>query len=132
MKKLLSILSLAIVLFTVTSCKKETVIAPNNNQTILDNIKSTDWVTDDGGVTYHVDVNMPEIDDYFNDHGGVLVYLSFTDGVWEQVPEVYGGSSYSYTHNNGNITLYAQKYNGTGVIDRPDNSAIKIVLVDSQ
>jgi len=130
MKKILSILCLSIVVLTATSCKKETIVSPSN-QTILTSIASASWKSDDGGLTYYADIDMPEIDNYFNEHGGVLVYLSFTSGVWEQVPEVYQGTSYSFTHNTGNIRIYAQAYDGAVAITRPDGAQVKIVLVDS-
>ncbi|MBD1394304.1 hypothetical protein [Mucilaginibacter glaciei] len=132
MKKILSTLCVAvIVLFTATSCKKETVVAPNNNLTILTNLSSNSWVTTDNGKTYSAEINVPELDSYANDHAGVLVYLSFTNGVWEQVPEVYNGTSYSFTHNTGKVVLYAQTYNGLQTVARPAAAGVKIVLVDS-
>ena len=56
-------------------------------------------------------LDTPEIDNYFNDYGGVLVYFSFTNGVYEQVPEVFDGVSYSYI-TRGAIVLYAQTPDG--------------------
>jgi hypothetical protein len=132
MKKILSILCVAVVvLLTASSCKKETVVAPNNNLTILTSVNSSSWVTTDNGKTYSAEVSVPELDNYANDHAGVLVYLSFTDGVWEQVPEVYNGTSFSYTHNAGKVVLYAQNYDGLQTTPIPDNAGLKIVLVDS-
>ncbi|HTE00554.1 MAG TPA: hypothetical protein VK668_14770 [Mucilaginibacter sp.] len=130
MRKLLSIVCCAMILFTVSSCTKQ-YVTPNTNQTILINLSSSEWKTDDGGKTWSAPEDMPEIDDYFNDHGGVLVYLSFTPGVYEQVPETYQGVAYSYTHNLHNITLYAQASDGVSTITAPDAASLKIVLVDS-
>ena len=130
MKKLLSILCLSIVVLTAASCKKETIVSPTN-RTILTSVSSTRWVTANNGVTYYADIDMPEIDNYFNDYGAVLVYISFTDGVWEQVPENFDGTSYSFTHNTGNLRLYAQAYDAGIAIPRPGGAKIKIVLVDS-
>ena len=132
MKKILSILCVAVIALTASSCKKETIIAPSNNRTILTDVSSTSWHSEDGGKTYSAIIDMPEIDDYVNENDGVLVYLSFTDGVWEQVPEVYQGTSYSYTHNPGKLVLYAQGYDGAVSITRPDAAQLKIVLVDSE
>lgn len=129
MKKILSIIG-CIVVLAASSCTKK-YITPNPNQTILLNVKSTDWTTDDGGKTYSAVIPMPEIDSYFNDHGGVLVYFSFTDGVYEQVPEVYQGVSYSYTHNQGSLALYAQAASGGAAIAQPDDAVVKLLLIDS-
>lgn len=132
MKKILSTLCVAvIVLFTATSCKKETVVAPSNNLTILTSVTANSWVTTDNGKTYSAEINVPELDNFANDHAGVLVYLSFTNGVWEQVPEVYNGTSYSFTHNTGKVVLYAQTYDGSQTVPRPTAANVKIVLVDS-
>ncbi|MDB5089059.1 MAG: hypothetical protein JWR09_3053 [Mucilaginibacter sp.] len=128
MKRILSIIGCVIVL-AASSCTKNYVTP---NQTILIDVKSTDWTTTDGGLTYSAVIDAPEIDSYFNDHGGVLLYLSFTDGVYEQIPEVYQGISYSYTHNTGSIALYAQSATGTSVISRPDVSVLKFLLIDSK
>ncbi|TSD64150.1 hypothetical protein FFF34_016510 [Inquilinus sp. KBS0705] len=131
MKKILSILCVAVIALTASSCKKETIVAPNNNQTILTSVASSGWTSTDGGKTFSAVIDMPEIDSYFNDNGGVLVYLSFTDGVWEQVPEVYNGTTYSYTHNPGKLVLYAQAYDAGVAIPRPDGAQVKIVLIES-
>jgi hypothetical protein len=130
MKKLLSILCLSIVVLTAASCKKETIVAPGN-RTILTSVSAASWVSTDNGFTYYSDIDMPEIDSYFNDYGAVLVYVSFTDGVWEQVPENFDGTSYSFTHNTGNLRLYAQAYDAGAPIERPSAAQVKIVLVDS-
>lgn len=130
MKRTLSILCLAFVLFAASSCKKETVVAPVN-QTILTTANSSGWTSPDNGKTWKTALSVPEIDDYANDHFGVLVYLSFTSGVYEQIPEVFNGVSYSFIHENGVLTLYAQAYDANVAIPRPDNAGVKIVLVDS-
>lgn len=129
MRKLLSIVCCAMLLLTVSSCTKQ-YITPAN-QTILLNLSANSWTSDDGGKTWSAVINTPEIDSYFNDHGGVLVYFSFNDGVYEQIPETYEGVSYSYTHNNGAIAVYAQASDGISAITAPDAAVVKIVLVDS-
>jgi len=129
MKRILSIIG-CIVVLAASSCTKK-YITPNPNQTILLNVASTAWTTSDGGKTYSAVIDAPEIDSYFNDHGGVLVYFSFTDGVYEQVPEVYQGISYSYTHNKGSLALYAQASDGVTPIARPDDAVVKLLLIDS-
>ncbi|HVW94599.1 MAG TPA: hypothetical protein VHA56_01355 [Mucilaginibacter sp.] len=129
MKKILSIVG-CVILLAASSCTKK-YITPNPNQTILFDVKSSDWTTDDGGKTYSAVIDAPEIDSYFNDHGGVLVYFSFTNGVYEQIPETYQGISFSYTHNQGSLALYAQASDGISTINRPDDSVVKLLLIDS-
>jgi len=129
MKKILSIVC-AVVLFTASSCTKQ-YVTPNPNETILINVASSSWTTSDGGKTYSSVINTPEIDSYFNDHGGVLAYFSFTNGVYEQIPEVYQGVSFSYTHNQGSLALYAQSADGVTPTTAPANMTLKLVLINS-
>lgn len=131
MKKVLSILCCAIVMMA-TSCTKKEYIDSNNNQTIQFTTTASSWVTSDGGQNYSTTLTVPEIDSYFNSHGGVLVYISFDGGVnYDQVPEVYNQVSYSYNHTTGGIIVGAQAYNSTNTIANPGNAIIKVVLVDS-
>ena len=131
MKKLLSILCVSIIALTAASCKKETVVQPNNNVTIIKTVNANDWSAYNA-TSNSVDLNIPELDDYTNEHGAVLVYIAFGDNApWEQVPETFDGSAYSFTHNSGHVTLYVQNANGTGTPISPDKAYVKVVLVDS-
>ena len=129
MKKILTIIG-CIILFAASSCTKK-YVTPNPNQTILFNVPSSSWTTTDGGKTYSSVISTPEIDSYFNDHGGVLVYFSFTNGVYEQIPEVFNGISFSYTHNLGSVAIYAQAADGLTVIQAPADATLKLLLINS-
>lgn len=129
MKKL--VLLLGLVGFLFSSCKKEYITEATPNQTIITNVPTSVWKTDDNGVTYYASLSVPEITPDFNTNGGVLVYISYGNGVFEEVPEVYQGVSYSYTHNTGNVSIYAQNSSGTGTVTPPSNVTVKIILVDS-
>lgn len=131
MKKILLFVGGA-VLLSISSCTKQ-YVNPNPNQTILFNVPSTDWqlFTDPSGVkSYQETLAVPEISSASADNDGVLVYLAFSDGVYEQVPEVYNGVSYSFTYNAGSIALYAQTADGTTAVLPPAATA-KVVLVPS-
>ena len=130
MKKILSILFVAVIAIGLSSCKK-TYITPNPNQTILFDVPVSSWVLSDDGRSYYALLSTPEIDSYFNDNGGVLVYFSFNKGVYEQVPYVYNNVSYSYTHNQGSVVLYAQTPNGVTPI-RPNAMTLKLLLINSE
>src|SRR4051812_10413589 len=129
MKKLISILCVAMVVIGLSSCTKK-YITPNPNQTIIFTVAQSAWQLSSDGKSYYAVISTPEIDSYFNDYGGVLVYFSFTSGVYEQVPEVYNGVSYSYTHNKGSVVLYAQTPNGTTPV-KPDPLTLKLLLLTS-
>ena len=134
MKKLLSILCCAVILLTVSSCTKQ-YITPNPNQTVYANLTSTNWTayTDPAGVkSYQAPINVDQLDGASAQFDGVIVSISYDGGnTYEQLPEVYGNLSYSYTYNKGNVTLYAQTANGVLPTAAPDPVKVKIVLVYS-
>jgi hypothetical protein len=134
MKKLLSIVCCVIVLSTVSSCTKQ-YVTPNPNQTLFATLTSTDWVatTDSGGVkSFSAQINVPQINGGFAQFGGIIVAISYDGGTtYEQLPEVYGNLSYSFTYNAGNVTLYAQTPDGTTAVQPTDTIKVKIILVDS-
>ncbi|MBC7912519.1 MAG: hypothetical protein H7Y07_00210 [Pyrinomonadaceae bacterium] len=126
MKRL--IILLLPVLLVLSSCKKE-YITPN--KTIVLNLSSGSWIPLNGGMSYTVALSVPEIDNYMNERGGVLVYLSFGDNTYEQIPQVYNGDAYSFVTRPGQIVLEAQSYDGQGIIPRPVNMTVKIILIES-
>lgn len=130
MKKILSILFVAVVAIGLSSCKK-TYITPNPNKTIFINVPTTTWQLSDDGKSYYAVLSTPEIDSYFNDYGGVLVYFNFNQGVYEQVPYTYNNVAYSYTHNEGSVVLYAQTPNGVTPV-KPDALTVKLLLLESE
>jgi len=130
MKKVLSILCFTLLVAAFSSCKKTYVTEASPNQTILFNVPTTAWTLSTDGKSYYAVISTPEIDGYFNNYGGVLAYFSLTTGVYEQIPEVYNGVSYSYTHNAGSVVLYAQSYDG-GTPIKPAALTLKLLLLSS-
>jgi hypothetical protein len=132
MKKLLSILCCSVILLTVSSCTKQ-YITPNPNKTVTANLASSDWTLTDPkvGVSYQASINAP-IDNASAQLDGVVVSISYDGGnTYEQVPEVYNNVSYSYTYNEGNVTIYAQSPTGGLPSAVPDPMIVKIVVVYS-
>jgi hypothetical protein len=130
MKKILTILFVAVIAIGLSSCKK-TYITPNPNRTIIYDVPVSSWVlSDDGRSYYSVMDDLPEIDSYFNENGGVLIYFNFNQGVYEQAPYTFNNVAYSYTHETGTIVLYAQTPNGVTPI-KPAAMKVKILLIDS-
>jgi len=134
MKKLLSILCCAVILLSVSSCTKQ-YITPNPNKTVYASVASSDWVayTDAAGVkSYQAPINVSDLDQASSNFDGVIVSISYDGGAtYEQLPEVYGNLSYSYTYNAGNVTLYAQTPDGLTAVQPTDPIKVKIVLVYS-
>ena len=127
MKRSLIFICLSLII-SIAGCKKEMIVP---NRTIITTLNSGNWVQNSGGRTYTAAINMPEIDNYFNDHGAVLVYISFENGTYEQVPQVYNGVSYSYITRTGQIILEIQSSSGLGTVTPPGTVKVKIVLINS-
>jgi hypothetical protein len=98
-------------------------------------VATADWAsyTDSGGVkSYQAPIDVADLTGDLSAVGGVVVAISYDGGTtYEQLPEVYGNISYSYTYNKGNVTLYAQTANGTLPTTAPDPVKVKIILVGS-
>jgi hypothetical protein len=131
MKKLLSIVCCAVVLLSVASCTKQ-YVTPNPNQTIYADLASSSWSVYSDQKSYFAPINVPQIDANFAQIGGIIVAISYDGGTtYEQLPEVYNNLSYSFTYNNGNVTIYAQTDNGILPAAPPDPVKVKIILVGS-
>lgn len=127
MKKVLSILSVAAVLL-FTGCTKNEVVIPNI--TVNATIHSSDWQYDNSTKTWYVNIDVPELTAQSNDNDAVVVSISFGDGVYEAVPDIYNGYAFYVTHSTGTVTLEAQ--NQFGSTDKPtDDILVKIVIVPS-
>ena len=127
MKKILTLICCTIVL-AATSCKKETVVRNDGPSatTIFDTLPAFVANSDVGG--YTSTLNVPEITDYYDKHGAVLVYLD-NDGTYEQLPNVYGGVTFRAEYGNGVLYIDAQNSDGTIPAQKPNPRKVKIVLV---
>ena len=131
MKRILTIVCCAVMLLSVSSCTKK-YITPNPNQTVFATLAPTDWTLFSDGQSYKASIDVADINPDFAEFGGVIVAISYSDGVYEQIPEVYNGTAFSYTYNNGNVTLYAQSPDGATPIKPTDNIKVKITLIATE
>ena len=136
MKKILTILCSAVMLMTISSCTKQYVQpVTNQNLTLVSSLTSNDWTayTDgSGSKSYTSAINVKQLDDNSLKYDGVIVSISYDNGqTYEQLPEVYGGTSFSYTYSKGELDLYAQSSDGGTAILPTDPIKVKIVLVYS-
>ncbi len=127
MKKLLTLLFPLMVL--VASCEKNEYLP---NRTVVTDLGFGRWISDDHGKTFSAAIDLPELDGYLQERGGVMVYASFDNGVtYEQIPQVYDGIAYSYVTRRGQLVIDIQSSDGTVSIKPPSLMTVKIVLIDS-
>jgi hypothetical protein len=142
MKKILTLVCCTILL-AATSCTKK-YITPAN-RTVFFDVKggaapAGGWIptTNGGSPAYQVtlggDTNeLPELDNFTQQNGAVLVYISFDNGdTYEAVPENFGGVSYSFIHTTNTIIITSQASSGSTAVLPTSNMHVKVVLVDSE
>jgi hypothetical protein len=129
MKNFYFILLLAVGIISFSGCVKKEMVVPST--TITADILPSDWTYSTSTQTYYVQLNMPEINGYANDNYGILVSASFGDDLYEAIPEVYDGNSYSFTHQVGLLTLEVQGANGATVAPPTKTMHVKIVIIPS-
>jgi len=95
-------------------------------------IQPGDWITDNNGLSYTAQLNVPEVDDILYQNGAVLVYLSFSGtNYYEAIPEVFDGIAYGSIHSNGYVGIDISAVNGV-LIDPPTQSiSAKVVIIDA-
>jgi hypothetical protein len=90
-----------------------------------------------GATFYYTTLNVPELTQSIDQHGGVIIYLSFddpssTDPVYEALPEVINGVAYGAVHTTGSVTIdlrAADGSNAPGPITGP--TLVKVVLLEA-
>ncbi len=134
MKKFAFLLVAVAALTALASCKKEVTRVERLDQAygIVVDIMPEDWITDDDGLSYRTSFDVPELDDNIFDHGAVIVYLSFQDGQYEALPEVYDGISYGALHGTGAITVDLHAVDGSKISPPGVEVFGKVVLIDAR
>lgn len=132
MKKFLILLAPAFLL--LSSCKKEVTKVEQVDQAFsaVYTIQPGDWTTDNDGVSYTAQLNVPEVDDALYQNGAVLVYLSFSGtNYYEAIPEVFDGIAYGAIHSNGYVGVDISAVSGE-LINAPTQSiSAKVVIIDA-
>ncbi|RWU08642.1 hypothetical protein [Pedobacter chitinilyticus] len=132
MKKL-TLLLLCVATLGLASCKKDTIVGPNN-LTIIKYIEANQWQLSNDGLTYSATINEPSINRRTFENDGILVYVSRgnTD-FYEQLPFVYNVDAYSYSVTPGSLTIDVQSSDNQDFqpIKPTGRTRVKIVLVES-
>lgn len=129
MKKLT--LALCLLGVSLASCTKQENTTINPGQAATYDITPQDWATTDNGLTYTATFDVPELDNAIFDHGAVLVYLSFEDGVYEALPEVYSGYSYGAYHSVGSVSVDFYAMDGSASDVPTADVYAKVVLISA-
>ena len=132
MKKLLILLAPAFFFFA--SCKKEVTKVEKVDQAFsaVYTIQPGDWTTDNNGLSYTAQLNVPEVDDVLYQNGAVLVYLSFSGtNYYEAIPEVFDGISYGAIHSNGYVGIDISSITGDQIDPPTQSISAKVVLIDA-
>ena len=130
MKRSLFLAIAVMFVVALSSCTKK-YVTPNNNITVVDRVNVNRWVPSDDGKAFSAEIPMPELDNYYNESGAVLAYIAFAPGVYEQIPQVYDGISYSFYHSIGKVVIYAQTASGSAPVKPQNNLDVKVVLIES-
>ncbi|ADY52071.1 hypothetical protein Pedsa_1510 [Pseudopedobacter saltans DSM 12145] len=133
MKRLLFLIA-GVIILGFTSCQKDV----NNyytvtNKTIYAERSGSQWTLVDGGKTFVSSIPLYETDNFYNDYDGILVYISYDNKVWEQIPHTYLGIAYSFDTSNSDIQVRMQYSDYTQITGGgPGRVYFKIVLIPSE
>ena len=132
MKTLFILFAPAFLLFS--SCKKETTKVEKVDQAFsaVYTIQPGDWTTDNNGISYTAQLNVPEVDDVLYNKGAVLVYLSFSGtNYYEAIPEVFDGIAYGAIHSNGYVGVDISAVSGEAIDPPTQSISAKVILIDA-
>ncbi|MEO8820276.1 MAG: hypothetical protein ABI267_10635 [Ginsengibacter sp.] len=132
MKKLLILI--VPLLFIFSSCTKEITKVQQVDQAFsaVYTIQTGGWTTDNNGLSYTAQINIPELDNTVYQNGAVLVYLSFSGtSYYEAIPEVFDGIAYGVIHSNGYVGIDISALSGDAINAPKQTISAKVVLIDA-
>ncbi len=132
MKKLLFLLAPAFLIFS--SCKKEVTKVEQVDQaySAIYTIQPGDWTTNNNGLSYTAELNVPELDNVIYQNGAVLVYLSFSGtSYFEALPEVFDGITYGAIHSPGYVGIDISAISGDLISPPGQTITAKVILIDA-
>lgn len=132
MKKLLLFLIPAFLIFS--GCKKEVTKVEKVDQaySAIYTIQPGDWTTDNNGLSYTAQLNVPEVDNTVYKNGAVLVYLSFSGtSYYEALPEVFDGISYGTIHSPGYVGIDMSAVSGQAITPPGQAITAKVILINA-
>lgn len=108
MRKHLTLIAGLLIVFGLSSCTKE-YYSPTS-RTFRYEISPNQWVRPNGvSNRIAVDIDLPELTDYYVDQGIVNVSASFdNDQSYDILSTTFDGVSYSVNYTTGVVTIYAE------------------------
>lgn len=134
MKKILLLILTVPAFAFLSSCKKEVTKVEQVDQAFsaIFTIQPTDWSTDNNGLSYTAELNIPELDNVIYENGAVLVYLSFTGtSYYEALPEVFDGITYGAIHSPGYVGIDISSVSGDLLNPPGQTISAKVILIDA-
>ena len=132
MKKILLLIVPTFLIFS--SCKKEVTKVQQVAQaySAVYTIQPGDWTTNNNGLSYTAELNVPELDNIIYQNGAVLVYLSFSGtSYYEAIPEVFDGITYGSIHSTGYVSIDISAISGNLINPPSQTISAKVVLIDA-
>src|ERR1700754_4438101 len=124
-------------IFTLGSCKKTVTNIVDQGFSAYYKVHGADFKTSDGGRTYTLSLDVPEVDEQIVANGAVMVYLSLDNGeTYEALPEFFQNIAYGTYHQAGSVSVDLTAANHTDIIDQPTDPQvgfflIKVVILDA-
>ncbi len=115
------------------SCTKKVTQVVDQGFSAFYTIKASRWKANSSSTYINYEFAVPELDQFMLDHGGVMVYLSFDDGVtYEALPEVFGNKAYGSYHYLNTVGIDLSPADNTGTVSAPTKDLlVKLVLLDA-
>jgi hypothetical protein len=135
--KTTTVVALFLSVLTLGACTKHVTQVVDQGFSAVYTVHASDFKTTDGGVTYTVNLNVPEVTQNIVDNGGVMVYLSLDGGAsYEALPEFFQTIAYGTYHQVGSVSVDLTAANHTDVITAPTDPSkgyylIKVVILDA-
>jgi hypothetical protein len=116
------------------SCTKKVTQVVNQGFSAFYTLKASGWKVNSTNTYISYELNVPELDQFMLDHGGVMVYLSLDGGdSYEALPETFENVAYGSYHYLNVVGIDLSPADNTGTVTAPTKDLLaKVVLLDAE
>jgi hypothetical protein len=120
-------------LVSFSSCTKEYVTNYLPGVSYKTEVKSNSWAVDQAGYSFSNELDFPELDAKYFDHGHVGVAVSFDNdpAFFINVPSAIGDYNYRVEYKIGKVYLYADYVGSNTRPAPPTDMFVKVTLTDA-